>query len=197
VFTRANRPKAVELHWHRLRANVACLIDWRRIAAKNAGLGPPVRHQGTWTKKGTGRKAAMSVAKTRARLGLYSPYGPSAKKDRPQRGDAALAPAARRTTGRVASTLASRTGRSGDRPSGRLHPFRRHRGRSARLAGLETPAAPPIGGDPWPRLSPRRPFENSRENCPDGETQTRTGDTTIFSRGARRPTRRANRSEKL
>lgn len=37
--TLANRPKAVGLDWHRLRANVACLIDWLRIAAKNSWLG--------------------------------------------------------------------------------------------------------------------------------------------------------------
>ena len=81
--TLANRPKAVGLDWHRLRANVACLIDWLRIAAKNGWLGSArsaVRHQGTRTRKDAGRKAAMSVAKTRARLGLYKPYGPAAKK---------------------------------------------------------------------------------------------------------------------
>ncbi len=33
------RPKVVSLSWHRLRANVACLIDWLRIAAKNGWLG--------------------------------------------------------------------------------------------------------------------------------------------------------------
>jgi hypothetical protein len=33
------RPKVVSLSWHRLRANVACLIDWLRIASKNGWLG--------------------------------------------------------------------------------------------------------------------------------------------------------------
>lgn len=80
--TLANRPKAVGLDWHRLRANVACLVDWLRIAAKAGWLGSAraaQRHQGTRTRRDAGRRAAMSVAKTRARLGLYSPYGPGAK----------------------------------------------------------------------------------------------------------------------
>lgn len=82
--TLANRPKAVGLDWHRLRANVACLVDWLRIAAKAGWLGSAraaLRHKGTRTKKKAGRDAAMSVAKTRARLGLYTPYGPGAKKN--------------------------------------------------------------------------------------------------------------------
>lgn len=37
--TLAMRPKVVSLNWHRLRANVACLIDWMRIAAKAGWLG--------------------------------------------------------------------------------------------------------------------------------------------------------------
>lgn len=81
--TLANRPKAVGLGWHRLRANIACLVDWLRIAAKNGWLGSTrsaQRHKGTRTKQKAGRKASMSVAKTRARQGLYSPYGPGAKK---------------------------------------------------------------------------------------------------------------------
>lgn len=82
--TLANRPKAVGLDWHRLRAYAACLIDWLRIAAKAGWLGSAgamQRFKGTRTKKGAGRKAAMSVAKTRARAGLYTPYGPGAKKN--------------------------------------------------------------------------------------------------------------------
>jgi hypothetical protein len=81
--TLANRPKAVGLDWHRLRANVACLVDWLRIAAKAGWLGSArtaQRPKGVRRKKDAGRKASMSVAKTRARLGLYSPYGPGAKK---------------------------------------------------------------------------------------------------------------------
>ncbi len=81
--TLANRPKAVGLGWHRLRANVACLVDWLRIAARNDWLGATrsaKRHDGTRTKRKAGRDASMSIAKTRARQGLYTPYGPGAKK---------------------------------------------------------------------------------------------------------------------
>ncbi len=71
------------LDWHRLRANVACLVDWLRIAAKAGWLGSTraaQRHPGKRNFKDRGHKASMSVAKTRARQGLYSPYGPGAKK---------------------------------------------------------------------------------------------------------------------
>jgi hypothetical protein len=79
----ANRPKAVGIGWHRLRANVACLADWLRIAAKANWLGSTrsaKRHKGVRRQKKAGHAASMSIAKTRARLGLYSPYGPGAKK---------------------------------------------------------------------------------------------------------------------
>jgi len=82
--TLANRPKAVGLAWHQLRANVACLVDWLRIAAKNGWLGSvrvALRHAGTRTKQKAGEAAAFSVAKTRARQGLYTPYGRGAKKN--------------------------------------------------------------------------------------------------------------------
>jgi hypothetical protein len=82
--TLANRPKAVGLAWHQLRANVACLVDWLRIAAKNGWLGSvraALRHAGTRTKRKAGEDAANSVAKSRARQGLYTPYGRGAKKN--------------------------------------------------------------------------------------------------------------------
>ena len=81
--TLANRPKVVSLDWHRLRANVACLVDWMRIAAKAGWLGSvrsARRHDGARGFKSAGRRAAKNLAKTRARQGLYSPYGPGAKK---------------------------------------------------------------------------------------------------------------------
>jgi hypothetical protein len=80
--TLANRPKAVGLGWHRLRANVACLVDWLRIGARNGWLGSTrstQRFKGTRTKQKAGHDASMSIAKTRARQGLYKPYGPGAK----------------------------------------------------------------------------------------------------------------------
>jgi hypothetical protein len=81
--TLANRPKGVGLDWHRLRANVACFVDWLRIAAKAGWFGSTRaarRHGGVRRMKKAGRHATLSIAKKRARLGLYTPYGPGAKK---------------------------------------------------------------------------------------------------------------------
>jgi len=78
------RPKVVSLSWHRLRANVACLIDWLRIAAKNGWLGSAraARRQrpsaGTRRFKEVGERAASNLAKMRARMGLAQPYGAQA-----------------------------------------------------------------------------------------------------------------------
>jgi hypothetical protein len=81
--TLANRPKVVSLGWHRLRASVACLVDWIRIAAKAEWLGSTrdkQRHGGERAFKDRGRKAADNFARERAELGLYKPYGPQASK---------------------------------------------------------------------------------------------------------------------
>lgn len=40
----ANRPKVRSIRWHRLRANVACLIDWLRICAREGWLGSARRN---------------------------------------------------------------------------------------------------------------------------------------------------------
>ncbi|MGA2453371.1 MAG: hypothetical protein ABSG93_07600 [Solirubrobacteraceae bacterium] len=79
----ANRPKSVGIGWHRLRASVASLIDWLRIAAKAGWLGSTRsarRHAGERPFKDAGRKAADQLASIRARIGLYKPYGPQASK---------------------------------------------------------------------------------------------------------------------
>jgi hypothetical protein len=41
---RSIRPKARGIGWHRLRANVACLIDWLRILIREGWLGSPRRN---------------------------------------------------------------------------------------------------------------------------------------------------------
>jgi len=76
----ANRPKGVGLGWHRLRASVACLVDWLRIAAVNGWLGS-ARRVGKLVRpfKHTSRTAATELADSRARVGLAYPYGPRAK----------------------------------------------------------------------------------------------------------------------
>jgi hypothetical protein len=75
------RPKALGLDWHRLRANVACLIDWLRIAAINDWLGSArvVKRQGTRKHEKTGATAARELKKMRARMGLLKRYGAAAK----------------------------------------------------------------------------------------------------------------------
>jgi hypothetical protein len=75
------RPKVVSLDWHRLRANVACLIDWLRIASKNGWLSSvvaAVRHVGERKFKRAGRSAATSLVNMRTRMGLNIPYGAKA-----------------------------------------------------------------------------------------------------------------------
>jgi hypothetical protein len=79
--TLANRPKVVSLDWHRLRANVACLIDWLRIAAKAGWLGAKPskdRLPGERRFREVGERAAANLADIRVRLGLASAYGAAA-----------------------------------------------------------------------------------------------------------------------
>jgi hypothetical protein len=74
------RPKVVSADWHRLRANVACLIDWLRIAAKNGWLGSTraARKHGERKFQETGQRIASRLAEMRVRMGLAQPYGPKA-----------------------------------------------------------------------------------------------------------------------
>ena len=77
------RPKVVSRDWHRLRANVACLIDWLRIAAKNGWLGSTraaQRHAGERRFKERGERISSRLAKMRMRMGLAQPYGAKAVK---------------------------------------------------------------------------------------------------------------------
>ncbi len=76
------RPKALGLDWHRLRANVACLVDWLRIAAINDWLGSAraaKRQTGTRRQQRAGENAAKRLGKMRASMGLLQRYGAAAK----------------------------------------------------------------------------------------------------------------------
>jgi hypothetical protein len=75
------RPKALGLDWHRLRANVACLVEWMRIAAINDWLGStrPARRKGVRRQLKAGADAAKSLKKMRATMGLLGRYGAAAK----------------------------------------------------------------------------------------------------------------------
>jgi hypothetical protein len=74
------RPKVVSIDWHRLRANVACLIDWLRIGAKQSWLGSArsARREGERRFKERGERIASRLAKMRLSMGLGQPYGPMA-----------------------------------------------------------------------------------------------------------------------
>ena len=76
------RPKALGLNWHRLRANVACFIEWLRIAAINGWLGSAraaKRAKGTRRQEQAGADAAKSLKKMRVNMGLTARYGAQAK----------------------------------------------------------------------------------------------------------------------
>jgi hypothetical protein len=80
------RPKVVSIDWHRLRANVACLIEWLRIGRKNGWLGSArrARRKGARRAEGerrfkeAGERIAADLAGRRLATGLGQPYGPKA-----------------------------------------------------------------------------------------------------------------------
>lgn len=77
----ANRSKRVSIGCHRLRANVACLVDWLRIAARCGWLGSKPskdKHDGERKFQQRGERLATKLADKRARLGLSGFYGPAA-----------------------------------------------------------------------------------------------------------------------
>ncbi len=93
--SRGNRPKAIGIGWHRLRANVACCVDWLRIAAHNGWLGSTrAARRGECVRRceQDGKNAVSRRKKFRATVGLMSRYGRQAKKlglgEEPHRPDA-------------------------------------------------------------------------------------------------------------
>ncbi len=80
--TLENRPKGVGLDWYRLRASVACFVDWLRIAYVNCwvhGARPTKAHKRVRPFRWAARAAPTELADKRARAGLTRPYGPRAK----------------------------------------------------------------------------------------------------------------------
>jgi hypothetical protein len=78
-----NTPKRVSIGWHRLRANVACLIDWLKIAYRCGWLGSAPskkRHEGKRRFKWQGEREVARLADSRAYSGLSGAYGPAAVK---------------------------------------------------------------------------------------------------------------------
>jgi hypothetical protein len=77
----ANRSKRVSIGCHRLRANVACLVDWLRIAARCGWLSSTrskTRHPGKRKFKWRSKQEAEKLRDERGFLGLTGGYGPAA-----------------------------------------------------------------------------------------------------------------------
>lgn len=76
----ANRPKVRSIGWHRLRANVAGLVEWLRICTREGWLGSARRNHKSPTRafKDAGQRAATKLATFRMSAGVAQPYGPKA-----------------------------------------------------------------------------------------------------------------------
>ena len=166
--TLANRPKIVSLNWHRLRANVACFIDWLRIAAKNGWLGsarPAKRlRKGARTKMDAGILAAKKSSTAAPRTALTCPTAP-----RRQRSDSA------RNARPRSAPAPHRDRRHG--PSSRRPAAQEDRPWAASRFPGSAPARRALRRQPTLECSdqkrkrrPRRAaaalFQNSRKNCP-------------------------------
>ncbi len=76
----ANRPKVRSIGWHRLRADVATMVEWLRICAREGWLGSARRNYKSPTRafKVVGESAARHLAGFRLRVGIAQPYGAKA-----------------------------------------------------------------------------------------------------------------------
>jgi hypothetical protein len=92
------RPKVRDIDFHRLRANVACLIEWLRICVRQGWLGDaPRNRRGTERKfKDRAERIAVRFAEMRHRMGLMGAYGEKAVRLFPQ---AQVTPPSRRPRG--------------------------------------------------------------------------------------------------
>ena len=74
------RPKVRGIHWHRLRANVAGLVEWLRICLREGWLASARRNHGE-AKRGfqeRGELIAGKLANMRVRMGVARAYGQKA-----------------------------------------------------------------------------------------------------------------------
>jgi hypothetical protein len=77
----ANRSKRVGIGCHRLRANVACFVDWLKIAARCGWLGSTrnkTRHPGDREFQESAEETVKELLDERGFLGLSGSYGPAA-----------------------------------------------------------------------------------------------------------------------
>jgi hypothetical protein len=75
------RPKIRDIAWHRLRANIAALVDWLRICYREGWLGKPRRNHKGAERKFKDRAAVITekLAKMRVRMGIMGAYGRKAE----------------------------------------------------------------------------------------------------------------------
>jgi hypothetical protein len=94
-------PKIRDIGWHRLRANVAALVDWLRICYREGWLGKPRRNRLGTERKFKDRAASIStkLARMRVRMGIVAAYGEKAE----QLGLGKRMPPSRRTRGAPAA----------------------------------------------------------------------------------------------
>ncbi len=76
----ANRPKVRSIGWHRLRSNVATLVEWLRICTREGWLGSARRNHKSPTRafELVGKRAADHLVGFRLRVGIAKPYGAKA-----------------------------------------------------------------------------------------------------------------------
>jgi hypothetical protein len=76
-----NRPKVRGIGWHRLRANVASLIEWLRICYREGWLGSPRRNDRGPERgfKDRGQRISVKLGNMRARMGVIVAYGEKAE----------------------------------------------------------------------------------------------------------------------
>jgi hypothetical protein len=74
------RPKVRSIGWHRLRANVAALVEWLRICSCEGWLGSARRNHGEAGRgfQDTGERIAARLAVMRVRMGIARAYGEKA-----------------------------------------------------------------------------------------------------------------------
>jgi hypothetical protein len=111
------RPKVRSIGWHRLRANVAAVVEWLRICSREGWLGSARRNHGEPERgfQETGRRIASRLADMRVVMGVAAAYGANAEPSASVSARPRLAGPAARRRARPRWTSTSPP----DRPAGR------------------------------------------------------------------------------
>jgi hypothetical protein len=75
------RPKILDIGWHRLRANVAALVDWLRISTAKAGSASPdaTTSAPSASPETVPGSISAKLAQMRVRMGIMGAYGEKAE----------------------------------------------------------------------------------------------------------------------